>query len=183
MITRTVKLPRTLVDKIDGLVEKGEYSTRADFVLHAMRQTLATYAFKKEEMYKTASNFKVTDQQVIDLFSNMSATFLKGLDEYTGELVQINTRVPEGLDSKVSVLIKPEYGLKNKTEYARASIICLLSVLTEINDVFEDAEKMAAQQKRMTEIINKIVIDGLSSGKSTKEILDLAYDKLKETEL
>lgn len=183
MITRTVKLPGALVNKIDGYIEKGEYSTRADFVLHAMRQTLATYSSKKKEMYDTASKFKITDREVNALFSNMSDTFLRGLDEFKGDLIQINTRVPEGLDRKISILVKPEYGLKNKTEYVRASIICLLSVLTEINDVFEDAEKMAAQQKRMTEIINKIVIDGLNNGKSTKEILDMAYDKLKETEM
>ena len=184
MITRTVKLPETLVEKIDKCIEKGEFSTRADFVLHAMRVTFALYGFKKKEMYDEADGkFKITDQQVNDLFARLSDTYLKGLGEYAGNQVQINTRIPEGLDRKIAILIKPEYGLKNKTEFTRASVICLFSLSEQVEMVFQDAEKMAAEQKRLMAKINQIVIEGLSEGKSTKEILDMAYDRLKESEL
>ena len=184
MITRTVKLPETLVAKIDKFIEKEEYSTRADFVLHAMRDTFALYGFKKKEMYDEAEGkFKITEQQINDLFSSMSDTYLKGLGEYSGNQIQINTRIPEGLDRKINLLIKPEYGFKNKTDFTRASVICLLSLTTQVDDVFQDAEKMAAQQKRLMAMINQIVIEGLNEGKTPKEIIDVAYDRLKESEL
>ena len=114
MITRTVKIPKSLADKIDMLIENEEYSTRADFILHAMRHTLNTYVMKKMELYSSSQKINITEKQVEDLYSGMTKTFLNGFDEHQGELVQVNTRVPEGLERKTLLLIKQEYGLKKK---------------------------------------------------------------------
>ena len=46
----------------------------------------------------------------------------------------------------------------------------------------EDAEKLIAKQRQMTETVNKVIIEGLSKGMTAKEILDAAYEKLKEAE-
>ena len=141
------------------------------------------YGFKKKEMYESAEGrFEVTEKQVSDLFASMSGVYLGGLDKYSGALIQINTRIPEGLDDRIEILVKPEYGLKNKTEYIRASIVCLLSQIGQVDEVFDDAEKMIKQQKRITEMINKTVLEGLNSGKTAKEIVDMAFKKLEELE-
>ncbi|MBR6204365.1 MAG: hypothetical protein IKQ60_04825 [Candidatus Methanomethylophilaceae archaeon] len=183
MITRTVRVPKTLVDEIDKRIDSQEYSTRADFILHAMRQMLTVFASKKKEMIEAASpNYRITEERITELFNSLAQSYLKGFDEYGGEMMQINTRVPEGLEDKTMILMKPEYGFKKKTDYTRASIICLLSVLRETDDSFEDAEKLIAKQRQMTETVNKVIIEGLSKGMTAKEILDAAYEKLKDTE-
>ena len=183
MITRTVRVPKTLVDEIDKRIESQEYSTRADFILHAMRQMLTVFASEKKKLFETASsNYKITEEKISELFNSLAQSYLKGFDEYGGEMMQINTRVPEGLENKTMILMKPEYGFKKKTDFTRASIICLLSVLRETDDSFEDAEKLIAKQRRMTETANEAIIEGLRKGLSVKEIMDTVYEKLKDAE-
>ena len=181
MITRTIKIPKTLDDKIVERVKSKDYSTKTDFVLHAMRETLIAYANKKKELIKSLQGNPVTDELVNEVYSRVTETFLRGFDEHTGELIQINVRVPDGLDERITFLVKPEYGLKRKADFIRASIMCLLMTLTEVDDIFEDAEKFAIRQKQLTEMINKIVIKGLSEGKKSDEILKEAFNQLKNT--
>ena len=180
MITRTVRVPRALVEEIDRHIESNEYSTRADFILHAMRHMLIVFASEKKEMIECAlPNSTITEEQVEVLFSSLVQSYLKTFDEYNGEMMQINTRVPEGLEDKTMVLINAEYGFKRKSDYTRASIICLLSTLKETDDSFQDAERLIAMKRQMTETVSKVIADGLSKGLSPKEILNAAYEELK----
>ena len=39
----TIRLPETVVNQIDKLIEDGEFGTRAEFVKYAVRQTLKRY--------------------------------------------------------------------------------------------------------------------------------------------
>ncbi len=183
MITRTIKIPEALIEKIDAFVRSNNYSTRTDFVLHAMREALIVYANKKKELIEKSQGASVSDKAVNDLYSNLTSTYLRGFDEYDGKLIQINVRVPEGLDEKISLLIKPEYGFKKKADFIRVSIMCLLSTLGEVDDIFLDAEKYAARQKQMTELINKTLIQSLSEGKNVDDILEDIFTQLKNSDI
>lgn len=50
MITRSVKLSSKLIEEIDDRIDDRQYSTRADFVLHALRHTVSDYAEIKVNM-------------------------------------------------------------------------------------------------------------------------------------
>ena len=183
MITRTIKIPKSLVDKIDALIRSNEYSTRTDFVLHAMRETLIVYANKKKELIEKSGDVLNGETLVSSLYSTITDTYLRGFNEYDGQLIQINVRVPDGLDDKITFLIKPEYGFKKKADYIRASIMCLISILGDVEEIFADAEKFAARQKQLSEMLNKIVLQGLNEGKKMDEIVKDAFDQLKKSNI
>ena len=183
MITRTIKIPEALIKKIDAFVESNNYSTRTDFVLHAMREALIVYANQKKELIEKSKGAPITEKSVNELYSNLTATYLRGFDEHDGKPIQINVRVPDGLDEKISILIKPEYGFKKKADFIRVSIMSLLSILGEVDEIFMDAEKYAARQKQMTELVNKVLMQGLSEGKKVDDILQDVYTQLKNSNI
>ncbi len=61
--------------------------------------------------------------------------------------------------------------------------MCLLSILGEVNETFMDAEKYATRQKQMTELVNKVLMQGLSEGKKVDDILQDVYTQLKNSNI
>ncbi len=59
----------------------------------------------------------------------------------------------------------------------------LLSILGEVDKIFMDAEKYAARQKQMTELVNKVLMQGLSEGKKVDDILQDVYTQLKNSNI
>ena len=183
MITRSVKLPESLVRIIDGYIESEEYSTRADFVLHAMRQTIYTYSIKRIEILEKNHGNNRAKIITSEFMKEMTRTYENGFKKYDGKQIQINTRVPEGLDRKIDLLIRPEFGFKNKSEFARASIMCLLIDLSNVESAFDDEEKTVIRRKEISDKVNRYLEEGFESGKTVKEILDAIYDDLKNEKI
>ena len=61
--------------------------------------------------------------------------------------------------------------------------MCLLSILGEVNEIFMDAEKYAARQEQMTELVNKVLMQGPSEGKKVDDILQDVYTQLKNSNI
>lgn len=180
MITSTVKLPEDLVARIDERIESKEFSTRADFVLHALRLTVSRYTEIKRELIRRKKSEIPEETEVAIEFNTYFKEFFIEYQEFKGNPVQINTRVPEGLDQRIDILVKPEYGFKKKTDFTRIAVMYLLLVLNETDGVFQYAEEFAAKQKAVTEIFNQLVKEGLSEGKNMEQILNETRATLRE---
>lgn len=94
------------------------------------------------------------------------------LGGYGGDQIQINTRVPEGLERKIDILLRPEFGFKRKSDFTRCAVINLLNRLAESDGAFYYAEELAAWQKEVSEMTTKAVSDGLSKGMSLEDIFN-----------
>ena len=170
MITRTVKIPDELVREIDRYIEMKEYSTRADFVLHALRSTVANYAEIKRKLINKHLNEVPPESEIEEAFSSETENVLLWLKARKGEMIQINTRVPEGLEAKIDILVKPEYGFKKKSDFTRVAIAHLITILGEAEGVFGDAEKFAQRTKEIAGIFTKLLEENLPKGKTIDEI-------------
>ena len=170
MITRTVKIPEELVSEIDKHIEGREYSTRADFILHALRETVHGYAELKKGMMDEYGGV-VPDTLVAESFRGRTNGCLQWMELHKGKLIQINTRVPEGLENKIEILLKPEYGFRKKSDFTRVAVAYLLMALGEIDGVFNDEERFAARQKEVSEIMNRVLEEGMSNGMSMDSII------------
>lgn len=180
MITSTVKLPEDLISRIDERIETKEFSTRADFVLHALRLTVSKYTEIKRELISRKESEIPEETEVATKFNSYFKELFIEYAEFKGKPVQINTRVPEGLDQRIDILVKPEYGFKKKTDFTRIAVLYLLLVLNETDGVFQYAEEYVAKQKAVTEIFNQLVKEGLSDGKNMEQILNETRTVLRE---
>lgn len=98
-------------------------------------------------------------------------------------MIQVNTRVPEGLEKKTEVLIKSEYGYRKKSDFTRCAVVNLISMFEEFDGVFFDAELFAARQKEVSEITIKAVSEGLFSGISLEDLFKDIRNTLEEKEI
>lgn len=177
MITRSVKLSVELIRSIDERIEDKQYSTRADFVLHALRQTVLDYAEIKRQMMEDLGGEVPSEESVADAFIGKTSGLLLWLKKFDGNQIQINTRVPEGLERKIEILIRPEFGFKKKSDFTRCAVANMLNRLREFDGVFYDAEQFAARQKEVYETTMKAISEGLSKGVPLENI----FNDLKKT--
>ena len=177
MITRSVKLSEELIRKIDEHIGDNQYSTRADFVLHALRQTVFDYAEIKRKMMEDLGGEVPSEEDIADAFRGKTDGLLSWLEKNEGNQIQINTRVPEGLERRIEILLRPEFGFKKKSDFTRCAVVNLLNLLSEFDGVFYDAEQFASRQKEVYEATMKAVSEGLSKGVP----LDNIFDNLKKT--
>ena len=178
MLNKSVRVPQELLDKIDEYVYvKQYYSTRTDFFLSSMRQLVATYAQKKKEVmeqYKTPSTKDVIEQT----FRSITELYLRSFKRYSGETTQINLNTPEGLWNQIEKLLKREYGYERKADFPRASIMCLLFHLDEVESILDDTEKFMQEQMQLRAEIYKYVQEGLEKNMSPADIINTTFDKM-----
>lgn len=172
MITRTVRIPRELSDQILKYIDREEYSTMADFTLHAIRFTLTTYLDKKSELDELNKHLPGASHKYKEAYEGISQSFLMVFDSYQGENVQINVRIPAGLNAKILNFTKPSYGLKKKADFLKVSIVCLLSHLAEWDRILEETNKSDEEEEELRNLVLTTVSQGLLSGKSMMEIVN-----------
>ena len=179
MPQRSVRIPTNLDKKIEELVDVDKlYSSKADFVLSSMRYTLILYAQKKKEIAEKYPGVPLSEQLVNMTYSGITSVFLTAYNMYEGEPVQINVRVPDGLENRISQLMLMNYGFNKRADFIKVSIMCMLSTIREIDDIFDDIEKMRVDQETLREKIYEEVIKGLSQKKSGPDIIQDTIDKL-----
>ena len=185
MKQRTVRIPENLSRKIDELVTVDHlYSTKADFILSSIRYTLILYAQKKKEIVEDYPDIPLTNGLIDQTYSAITNTYLTTYDLYTGDPVQINVRIPDGLDDRISHLTKVQYGFNKKADFIKVSIICLLTTVRETEDIFNDIEKMMKDQEALMEEIYANVMKGMSQKKSGPEIIrDTLNNVLKNNDI
>lgn len=181
MITRTVKVPEELIKEIDQHIDANEYSTRADFVLHALRETVEFYAEKKRIAIEECNGGLPSKSDIADSFRGCTDSLMEWSSRHKGDMVQINTRVPEGLEMKIELLLKPEYGFKRKSDFTRVAIEHLLMVLRESDMVFHNEERYAKRQKEITEILDQELAEGAAKGLPIEEVLKTFQEKLQQS--
>ena len=185
MKQRTVRIPENLARKIDELVSVDHlYSTKADFILSSIRCTLILYAQKKKEIVEEYPNIPLTNGLIEQTYAAITNTYLTTYDLYEGEPVQINVRIPDGLDERISHLTKTQYGFTKKSDFIKVSIICLLSTVRETEDIFDDIDKMMKDQEALMDEIYENVMKGLSQRKSGPDIIkETLHNVLKNNDI
>ena len=110
----------------------------------------------------------------------MSQDYLHSFSQYEGPLIQVNTRVPEGLDRIIEIIANPNYGIKNKAEFTRISVVHLDVALFGIKMTFQDDETLMTKQNKANEMINKALSNCYAEGKNVDSVLDDVQNLLKK---
>ena len=177
MNTRTIRIPQELYDSIKVYIDKEEYSTMADFVLHAMRHTVSTYVDKKKELSEFDKTLPGVEKRYSEVFKQITYVFLNAYNAYSGEKVQVNIRVPDGLNDKIDKLSKPENGFGKRADFLKVCVVCLLSHLTEMDRILDETTTYDDEMKEITEKLLSDISEGIMKRKNADTIIREVTDK------
>ena len=176
--TTTVRIPVLLDDLIKKRIDSHEFSTKADFVLAAMRHTVYTYAVKKKELVEKFPEIPLTAERVNQLYETLTTTYLNGYRTFGSSAIQINVRVPIGFVDTIGPLLKVQYGFRKKADFVKVSIMCYVAAIDEVDQIFKDTEQLVAEQAKHLNDLYAMVARDIANQKPGQEIIKNCLDSI-----
>ena len=123
-----VSLPESFVHELDKLVDNGDYSSRADFILSAIREYHSTIILGIARFYKEYDKLMETKNRIAPAHS--AAAFLKfivlsylgefTLQDYSHEKINVMVRLPPRLFEDILYLVNEKFFDSRQDFYRRA---------------------------------------------------------------
>ena len=160
-VTITIRIPKELVDIIDGHIDAEIYSNRPDFIVCAIRFFWEATQNHIETIWElitkefTDPGTRLYNYSV--LMKDYYKTWRLRYEEYEGRMETIIIRLPVGLAGMLKGISDEGLGCKGGQDYARLSIPAYINYITSnfesYNNIIADREEELERVKPLSENI------------------------------
>ena len=160
-VTVTIRIPKELVDIIDGYIDAEIYSNRPDFIVCAVRffweatqnHIESAWEFSTKESTDAGTRLYVYSELMKDYYKTWRLRY----EEYKGRMETIIVRLPVGLAGMTKGISDEGLGCKGGQDYARLAIPAYVNYIVHnfesYNNLITERENEFEKVKPLSEAI------------------------------